>query len=129
MPGHGEDPARVLLVDDDVDVRETLAQALMIRSGLEVAIAADAFEAGYRFAKFRPHVVILDVVMPGMGGFDICERMRRMAGSTQTKIIILTGYPLDGNPERSVLSGADMFLTKPQDIDTLVTHINDLLGL
>jgi ActR/RegA family two-component response regulator len=54
--------------------------------------------------------------------------MRRLAGVERLKIVVLTGYSGAGNSERSLLSGADLFLTKPQDVDTLITHIGDLLG-
>lgn len=118
---------RVLLVDDDADLRESLAKSLMLRSGFEVAMAGDAFEAGYRLATFEPQVVILDVVMPGMGGLDICERIRRLTRGRSLKIIILTGYPGIGAQERSLISGADLFLTKPPDIEALATHVRDLL--
>ncbi len=119
---------RILVVDDDDDVRTGLARALGRQGGFEVAAAADGFEAGYQLAAFEPDLVILDIVMPGMGGFDICERMRRMAHGQRLRIIILTGFSSVGNSERSLLSGADLYLTKPQDIQTLLMHIADLLG-
>jgi CheY-like chemotaxis protein len=121
-------PRRILVVDDDADVRNGLARALSLRGGYQVSAAADAFEAGYHFARQRPDLVILDLVMPGMGGLEVCERMRRLAGVERLKIVVLTGYSGAGNSERSLLSGADLFLTKPQDVDTLITHIGDLLG-
>lgn len=119
---------RILVVDDDADVRNGLARALTLRGGLQVTAAADAFEAGYEFARQRPDLVILDLVMPGMGGLEVCERMRRLAGTERLKIVVLTGYSGAANSERSLLSGADLFLTKPQDVETLLTHIGDLLG-
>ena len=119
---------RILVVDDDDDVRSGLTRALARQSGHEVAAAGDGFEAGYQLAAFRPDLVILDVVMPGMGGFDICARMRRLARGERLRIIILTGFSTSGNSERSLLSGADLYLTKPQDVQTLLMHIEDLLG-
>jgi two-component system, cell cycle response regulator len=117
----------ILVVDDDTDVREGLARALSRGGSFDVATAADGFEAGYRFARHQPDLVLLDVVMPGMGGFEICERMRAMAGARRLRIVILTGFAVPGNNERSLLSGADLFLTKPQDVQSLLTHIEDLL--
>jgi CheY-like chemotaxis protein len=121
-------PRRILVVDDDADVRNGLSRALALRGGYQVTAAADAFDAGYQFARQRPDLVILDLVMPGMGGLEVCERMRRLAAAERLKIIVLTGYSGAGNSERSLLSGADLFLPKPQDVDTLMTHIGDLLG-
>jgi DNA-binding response OmpR family regulator len=119
---------RILVVDDDADIREGLARAISRQGGYEVATAADGFEAGYQLAAFQPDVVLLDVVMPGMGGFDVCERMRRLARGEKLRIIILTGFAGGGNNERSLLSGGDLFLTKPQDVQTLLMHIEDLLA-
>ena len=72
-------------------------------------------------------IVVTDVVMPGMGGLDICSRIRSHAALDELKIIILTGYPGGGNPEKSLLYGADLFLTKPQEVATLRAHVRDLL--
>lgn len=121
-------PRRILVIDDDEDVRNGLARALATCGGFKVTTAADGFMAGFEFARHRPDLVILDIVMPGMGGFDICERMRRLNEGEKVKIIVLTGYPGARNSERSLLSGADLFLIKPQDMDQLLMHIHDLLG-
>jgi len=118
---------RVLVVDDDENVRVGLARALAALTSWEVEVARDAFEAGYLLASFRPDLVLLDVVMPGMGGLDICARMRRLAGHEPLRIVILTGYDGSGHNERSLISGADLFLTKPVDVDEILRHMRDLL--
>ncbi len=118
---------RILIVDDDDNVRVGLARALSSLTTCEVDTARDAFEAGYKLAQFRPDLVLLDVVMPGMGGLDVCARMRRLAGSEPLRIVILTGYDGSGHNERSLISGADLFLTKPMDVDEILRHVKDLL--
>ena len=118
---------RILVVDDDDSVRLGLARALGALAGCEVETARDAFEAGYKLSAFRPALVLLDVVMPGMGGLDICVRMRRLAGHERLRIVILTGYDGSGHNERSLISGADLFLTKPMDVDEILRHVRDLL--
>lgn len=118
---------RILVVDDDDSVRVGLARALAALARCEVDTARDAFEAGYKLAQFRPDLVLLDVVMPGMGGLDVCARMRRLAGHENLRIVILTGYDGSGHNERSLISGADLFLTKPMDIDEILRHVRDLL--
>lgn len=121
-------PRRILVVDDEPSVREGIARALRRDpSGYEVETAGDGFEAGVRLAEFRPDLVILDVVMPGMGGLDICHRIRSHSGLESVKIIILTGYPGGGNREKSLVYGADLFLAKPQEVATLRTHVEELL--
>lgn len=119
---------RVLVVDDDPDIRDGLSRAFTRHGNLDVATAADSFEAGYQLAAFKPDLVLLDVVMPGMGGFDICQRVREMVPEGGIRIIILTGFAGPGNNERSLISGADLFLSKPQDVQTLLMHIEDLLA-
>jgi len=118
---------RVLVVEDEEAIREGIGRALA-RRGCAVQTAGDGFEAGYQMAAFKPEVVLLDIVMPGMGGFDVCERMRRMRDGEKLKIIILTGFGGSGNNEQSLISGADLFLTKPQDTKSLMAHIEDILG-
>jgi DNA-binding response OmpR family regulator len=119
---------RILVVDDEPSVREGIAAALRRDpAGYEVETAGDGFEAGVKLARFEPHLVVLDVVMPGMGGLDICSRIRSQAALDSMKIIILTGYPGGGNAEKSLLYGADLFLTKPQEVEALRTHVRDLL--
>jgi len=119
---------RILIVDDDRDFRENLSRALIMQGGFEVNTAGDGFEAGYLFARTRPHVVILDVVMNGMGGLDICRKIRRMSREQGPRIIVLTAYPGKETGERTLLHGADLLLTKPQDVQQLILHIEDLLG-
>jgi CheY-like chemotaxis protein len=121
-------PHKILVVDDEPGVREGIAAALRRDpAGYDVQTAGDAFEAGMKLARFMPDLVVLDVVMPGMGGLDICSRIRSQPEMDGVKIVVLTGYPGGGNPEKSLLYGADLFLTKPQDVGTLRTHVRDLL--
>lgn len=125
-PIEGRAP-RILVVDDDEDVRVGIARALAHQWTCDVEMAQDAFEAGYRLASFEPDLVLLDVVMPGMGGLDVCQRMRRMVGSEPLRIVILTGYGGAGHSENSLIAGADLFLTKPVDVDDILRHVKDLL--
>ena len=119
---------RILVVDDDPSEREALARVLRRDShGYQVEVAADGLEAGVKLSRFRPHLVVLDLVMPGMGGFDVCARIRAHSDMDEMKIIVLTGYPGGDVPERSLLHGADLFLTKPQDVSALRAHVAELL--
>ena len=118
---------RILVVDDEYAVREGIARALRRDERYEVETAADAIETGLKIATFHPDLVILDVVMPGMGGIEICERIRQASDSEETKIIILTGFPGDGNREKSLIHGADVFLSKPQSAADLQAHVRELL--
>ena len=124
----GGRPARILVVDDDEGVRDVIADALKLNdTEYEVETAVDGLDAGLKLEKFRPDLVLLDVVMPGMGGLEVCNRIRNQHSLDATKIIILTGAPPSGKAETSLVFGADLFLQKPQPLDVLLTHIEELL--
>jgi len=119
---------RILVVDDDPGVREVIADALKYDSrSYEVETAVDGVDAGMKLERFRPDLIVLDVIMPGMGGLEVCSRIRNQSSLDATKIIILTGAPEGGKAETSLVYGADLFLQKPQPIDVLLTHIEELL--
>ncbi len=119
---------RILVVDDETAVREGIARALRrANERYDVHSAGDGLEAGIKIARLQPDLVLLDLVMPGMGGLETCYRIRHLSGLKDVKIIILTGYPGSGNPEKALFYGADLFLSKPQTIEALCTHIEELL--
>ncbi len=119
---------RILVVDDDPGVREVIADALKYDSrSYEVETAVDGVDAGIKLEQFRPDLIVLDVIMPGMGGLEVCTRIRNQRELDATKIIILTGAPDGGKAETSLVYGADLFLQKPQPIDVLLQHIEELL--
>ena len=121
--------ARILVVDDDPGVREVIADALKYDSAdYEVETAVDGVDAGLKLEQFRPDLIVLDVIMPGMGGLEVCNLIRNQRELDATKIIILTGAPNDGKAETSLVYGADLFLQKPQPMDVLLAHIEELLN-
>ena len=80
---------RVLIVDDDADVRDVIADALRLAPGeYEVETACDGLDAGMKLERFGPQVVILDVNMPGMDGLEMCERIRNRPDLDGTKILV-----------------------------------------
>lgn len=119
---------RILVVDDDPGIRDVITDALRLEhSDYEIETAVDGIDAGLKLEHFRPDVVVLDVIMPGMGGLEVCNRIRNQPDLDDTKIIILTGAPDGGKAETSLVFGADLFLQKPQPIDVLLAHIEELL--
>ena len=119
---------RILIVDDDPGVRQLIVDALAFNdSDYIVETAVDGLDAGMKLERFQPDLVLLDVVMPGMGGLEVCNRIRHRKDLDGTKIIILTGAPEGGKAETSLVYGADLFLQKPQPIDVLLAHIDELL--
>ena len=120
--------SRILVVDDDPAIRAVISDALAYSdAAYEVETAVDGIDAGLKLKDFRPDLIVLDVIMPGMGGLEVCSRIRANHDLDDTKIIILTGAPEDGKAETSLVYGADLFLQKPQPIDVLLAHIEELL--
>lgn len=110
-------PRSVLLVDDDTSGREAMAQLLEF-DGITVVTAKTGREALVRVtAGASPDVVLLDLGMPEMDGFEICRRMREQAGGDSLLILALTGFGQDSDREATRRGGFDGHLTKPVDVD------------
>jgi len=118
---------RVLLVDDHVDML-TMLDLLMQRRSYEVKTATSGFEALELAAEFAPHVVVSDIGMPGMDGFEFMEQLRSAPVLQPFKSIALTGYDLIGEPDRALQSGYDAQLTKPIEFDRLFEIIEKFAG-
>jgi CheY-like chemotaxis protein len=114
---------RVLVVDDWPDTVETMA-ALVRLWGHDVRIAHDGGEALDVAAAYHPHVVLLDVSLPGMDGYQVAQRLRRDPGREQPFMVSVTGHGQDSDVQRSLEAGFDRHLLKPVDPDTL----HDLLA-
>lgn len=109
---------RVLVVEDNPDGLETL-MALLAMLGHEVAGAADGGQALERAAGFRPDVVLLDLGLPVMDGFEVARRMRQDPHLTGIFIAALTGWGAEGDRQRTAEAGFDAHLTKPVDLAAL----------
>lgn len=119
---------RVLVVDDEESIREALVEALaQYPERLEVHTAADGFEAGSLLENLRPDLVILDIVMPGLDGFKVCQRIRKSQNTKHARILVLTGFPSEQNIQRITEMGADDCLAKPIDRKVLFDSVGKLL--
>src|SRR5262245_2376463 len=103
---------RLLLVDDDLVVR-TVVAAVLRASGFEVAEADDGHSGLAQIEKSRPDLVLLDVMMPGMDGYEVCRALRERPETAQIPVIMLTGLNDTASIERAYDSGATDFVTKP----------------
>ena len=125
MPKH-----RVLLVDDEREILAVLREALEAH-GFEIAMAPDGARAIREVARFRPHLVILDVIMPGENGYRVSRRIKSGElldeGAPVPHVILLTGRRLADQPEREEMfqqfSMADTVLYKPVDLSNLLQHV------
>ncbi|HEY1226663.1 MAG TPA: response regulator [Ramlibacter sp.] len=109
---------RVLVVEDNPDGLETLV-ALLEMLGHEVAGAADGRQAVQRAAEFRPQVVLLDLGLPVMDGFEVARTLRQDSRFEDVFIAALTGWGADGDRRRPADAGFDAHLTTPVDLPAL----------
>ena len=117
---------RVLVVEDDAGVRGLL-QTVLEDEGLEIVLAADG-EEGLQLARtVDPAVVLIDVMMPGLGGPEVIRRLRRPDGSLPFAVLVLTGAVESVEPLRYEL-GPDAILEKPFDITKLAVQVKELAG-
>lgn len=118
---------KILIVDDDPDV-QTLLTSVFLTEKYETNIASDGFEAGIKVMAFKPDLIILDLFMPGMDGFEVCERMKKNSNTSHIKILAITGYDTRENKNKIMQAGADGFLAKPMSKNELLDNVKDLLN-
>jgi two-component system CheB/CheR fusion protein len=124
QPGAGRPPRRrVLVVDDNVDAATSLVRILSRLYGQDVRVAHDGPEALRSAEEFLPEVVILDIGMPGMDGYEVARRLRGRPGTSAATIIALTGWGQGADRARSKEAGFDHHLVKPVDPETLCRHL------
>ena len=109
---------RVLVVDDSEDAAESLAMLLRL-NGHTVATANEGMAALERLDAFAPDVVILDIGLPGMSGYEVAERIRRLPGGAALELIALTGWGRNEERARAFAAGFDHHLTKPVSVEEL----------
>jgi len=123
-----ETPQRILIVDDEPTTVEILVRTLQrLGRKVELATAGDGFVAGLQLATFKPSLLVLDLMMPQIDGFEVCRIVRRDLASTYTKILIVTAYGDHDNIARALEAGANDFLHKPIDISQLTEKVQALL--
>jgi CheY-like chemotaxis protein len=111
-------PLRMLLVDDLADTRRIFGRLLEIL-GYQVGTARDGPSTLEAALEFRPDVVLLDIGLPGMNGYEVAQRMRQEPGLQKPVLIAVTGYGQESDRQRSREAGFDHHLVKPPDIDAL----------
>jgi len=116
----------ILIVDDNQQNRELL-QAYLEVLPCTIESAADGIEALGMIEKSRPDLILLDVMMPRMSGFEVCQKLKTEPATRAIPIIMVTALNELGDIERGVESGTDDFLTKPVNKLELVTRVKSLL--
>lgn len=117
---------RVLIVDDDEQVSTYLTRFLdQFDANVSSMTAHDGYTAGRLVQTFRPHVVLLDLMMPGLNGFDVCAQIKDDPSLKATRVITMTGFYDNENVQRALDAGAECCIEKPFDQNQL----KSLLGL
>ncbi|MBK8266173.1 MAG: response regulator [Nannocystis sp.] len=113
----GDETGRILVVDDEPVVLDLLRDVVTeLNHAFEIEVARDAFDAGRHVVLFRPQLIFLDLMMPGVDGFEVCARLKRESSTAHTEIIAITGYYTESNTERILSAGAAACLRKPLDV-------------
>jgi excisionase family DNA binding protein len=105
------DTARILVVDDDEMICKVLKRMFQ-KERYEVDIALNGFEAGIKMLKFNPDIIILDLVMPGIDGFEVCKLIKKNPKTSHIKVLIFTGHETEENLNKAAKAGVDGFLNK-----------------
>jgi two-component system alkaline phosphatase synthesis response regulator PhoP len=117
---------KVLLVDDEEDILDLLRYNLE-REGIQVAVAKDGKEALDVAKRERPDLVVLDIMMPGMDGVEVCGQLRKLPGLAQTLIVFLTARTEDYSHIAGYDAGADDYINKPVRPKVFVAKVQALL--
>lgn len=123
--------SKILMVDDEAPIRRLLQMTLedFEDEGVELLVAENGQEALETIEKERPNLVFLDVMMPGMNGFEVCEAVKHKLGMDDVTIILLTAKGQEIDRRRGEAVGADMYITKPFDPDELYETAARVLDL
>lgn len=114
---------KVLIIDDDVDMTDVLKMVLA-NTNFEVEAISSSTEAVTMTHQFNPDIIVLDLLMPGMDGWQVCQAIREFS---QVPIIILSVFNTPSVLQQALDAGADDYLTKPVTSGVLIAHINGLV--
>ncbi len=122
--GFVDPPVRVVVVDDEPDMASMIAKAVRIaHPEYEIEEANDGFQAGSLVATLKPDVVILDLRMPGMDGFETCRMIKNGDEAQRPEVIAVTAFPSEESQQEILDCGARLCLSKPLDLGELVAEV------
>lgn len=121
----------ILIVDDEVHIRVLMEQTLedLEDEGVELLTATDGVEALELIKTARPDLVFLDVMMPKMNGFEVCQAIKQDADIQDTYIIMLTAKGQEFDQQRGYAVGANLYMTKPFDPDEVLEKATEILAM
>jgi len=119
---------RILIADDNLTNVELL-EAYLGDTDCEIAVAADGRETLDKVTEFRPDLILLDIMMPKLSGFEVCKTLKQDPATKGTMILMVTALNELGDIERAVASGCDDFLSKPVNKIELLKRVENMLRL
>lgn len=120
---------KVLIVDDDANMVNSIKRLFKKEQAFEIDVAYDGFEAGIKLLLFKPDLVVLDMKMPGMNGFEVAQKVKRSANCEHTKIIAVSAYFEEGDKDKLHKIGVDYSLDKPFNSQDLIDKAKELLKI
>jgi excisionase family DNA binding protein len=125
----GSDRKRVLIVDDEPEIVSLITELLDYDGRFEVRSAATGYDAGMETERFKPHLIVLDYMLPDINGNIVCQRVRENDENGDTRVLCVSGVVEQDEVDRLMQAGADDFLKKPFDLRELVGRIENLLQM
>ncbi len=122
------DKHRILIADDN-EPNVELLEAYLVGLDVDIEVAIDGQEALDKAFSFKPHVLLLDVMMPKLSGFEVCQRLKGDSSTSDVMILMVTALNELGDIERAVEAGTDDFLSKPVNKIELVKRVQNMLKL
>lgn len=116
-----------ILIADDNEQNCELLEAYLIGEDYDIAMAFDGQETIDKVAEFKPDIILLDIMMPRMSGYEVCEKLKSDPATTSIPILMVTALNEMGDIEKAVNAGCDDFLTKPVNRLELTTRVKSLL--
>jgi two-component system OmpR family response regulator len=120
------EPSRILVVDDEPSITDLLSMALRYE-GMEVEVSHLGREALEAMTKFRPHLVVLDIMLPDLSGFEVLERMGRDRIGGRLPVLFLTARDTLDDKLRGFTLGGDDYMTKPFSVEELIVRVRAIL--
>ena len=102
----------ILICDDEINIRESICYVVN-KEGYSYTIAKDGVSAYEIACNEKPDLIILDVSMPGMTGYEVCKKIRETPSIENTKILILTAFGQESDKQKAIAAGTDNFMSKP----------------
>lgn len=118
-----------ILIADDNDANRELLEAYLVEIDCEIETSVDGQDTLEKVTQFSPDLVLLDVMMPRLSGFEVCKQLKENAETSRVMILMVTALNQLGDIERAVAAGTDDFLSKPVNKVELVKRVENMLKL